>query len=140
MMLKLKLQYVGHLMWRNRLLRKDPDDGKDWRQEERGTTEDEVVAWHHQLNGHEFEQAPGVGDGQGGLVCCNPCGHKESDMLSDWNGLNYLTTHHSSGAWMALPEDWGKVLTKLYFFQLRSLWYSFVVLSKRCDFQYSISF
>ena len=58
---------------------KDPDAGKDWRQEEKGMTEDETVGWHHQLNGHEFEQALGDGDGQGTLVCCSPWGHKESD-------------------------------------------------------------
>ena len=46
---------------------------------EKGTTEEEMVGWHHQLDGHEFEQAPGVGDGQGGLVCCSPWGHKEPD-------------------------------------------------------------
>ena len=49
----------------------------------KGTTEDEMVGWHHQLDGHEFEQASGVGDGQGGLVCCSPRGHKESDM-TEW--------------------------------------------------------
>ena len=53
-------------------LGKDPDDGKDWRQKEKGTTEDELVGWHHELNGHESEQAPGVGDGQGSLECCSP--------------------------------------------------------------------
>ena len=58
---------------------KDPDTGKDWRQEEE-MTEDEMVGWHHWLDGHEFEQAPGVGDGQGGLACCSPWGHNESDM------------------------------------------------------------
>ena len=51
---------------------KDPDAGKDWRQEEKGTTEDEMVGWHHRLDGHEFEQAPGVGDGQRSLACCSP--------------------------------------------------------------------
>ena len=65
---------------KNWLTRRDPDAGKDWGQEEKGTTEDEMVGWHHQLNGHEFEQAPGVGDGQGSLVCCSPWGHKELDM------------------------------------------------------------
>ena len=54
------------------LLGKDPDAGKDWRQEEKGTTEDEMVGWHHRLDGHQFEQAPGVGDGQGNLVCLSP--------------------------------------------------------------------
>ena len=62
------------------LIRKDPYAGKDWRQEEKGTREDEVVGWHHRLNGHEFEQALGVGDGQGGLACCSPWGRKESDI------------------------------------------------------------
>ena len=76
---ELKLQYFGHLLWRTDI-RKDPDAGKDWRQEEKGRTEDEMVGWHHRLNGHEFEQAPGVCDGQGGLGCCSPWGHKESDM------------------------------------------------------------
>ena len=60
----------------NWLIWKDPDAGKNWRQE-KGTTEDEMVGWHHQLNGHEFEQAPGVGDGQGSLMCCSPRGQKE---------------------------------------------------------------
>ena len=64
---------------KNWLTGKDPDAGKDWRQEEKGTTEDEMVGWHHRLYGHEIEQAPGVGEGQGGLVCCSPWGHKESD-------------------------------------------------------------
>ena len=59
---------------KNWLIGKDPDAGKDWRQEEKGMTEDEMVGWHHQLNGHEFEQTPGVGDGQGRLTCCNPWG------------------------------------------------------------------
>ena len=53
--------------------------GKSEGRGEKGTTEDEMIGWHHQLNGYEFEQAPGVGDGQGSLVCCSPWGHKESD-------------------------------------------------------------
>ena len=69
----------------NRLLGKDPDAGKDWRQEEKGMTEDEMVGWHHQLNQHEFEQALGVGDGQGSLVCCSPWGCKESDTTERLN-------------------------------------------------------
>ena len=64
---------------KSRLIRKDPDAGKDGRQEEKGTTEDEMVGWHHQLNGHEFEQTPGDSEGQGSLVGCSPWGHKESD-------------------------------------------------------------
>ena len=78
----------------NWLLWKDPDAGKDWRQE-KGMTEDETVEWHHQLNGHEFKQVLGVGDGQGSLVCCNPWGHKESDTTEwlNWTGLVSLKVH-----------------------------------------------
>ena len=76
------------LLWppdaKNWLTGTDPDAGKDWRWEEKGTTEDEMVGWHHRHNGHEFEQAPRVGDGQGGLACCSPWGHKESDRIGDW--------------------------------------------------------
>ena len=57
---------------KSQLIRKNPDAGKDWRQEEKGTTEDKIVGWHHQLNGHEFEQVVGDGEGQGGLGCCSP--------------------------------------------------------------------
>ena len=70
LMLKLKLQYFGHLIQKSWLIGKDPDTGKDWRQEEKGTTEDEMVGWHHRLNGHGFGWTPGFGDGQGGLACC----------------------------------------------------------------------
>ena len=68
---------------KNWLIGKDPDAGKDWRQEEKGTTEDEMVGWHHWLNGHEFEQALGVSDGQGSLPCCSPWDCKESDT-TEW--------------------------------------------------------
>ena len=75
---------------KNWLIRKDPDAGKDWRQEEKGTTEDETAGWHHQLNGHEFEWTLGVGDEQGGLVCCSSwgcrVGHDRATELNwtDW--------------------------------------------------------
>ena len=62
------------------LIGKDPDAEKDWGQEEKGVTEDEKIGWHHWLNGHEFEQAPGDDEGQGSLACCSPWGWKESDM------------------------------------------------------------
>ena len=68
------------------LVRKDPDAGKDWRWE-KGTTEDEMVGWHHQLNGHEFEQALGEGEKQGSLACCSPRGRKESDK-TEWLNNN----------------------------------------------------
>ena len=70
---------VSHWEEETRLLRKDPDAGSDWGQEEKGVTEDEMIGWHHQLNGHEFEQAPGDSKGWGSLACCSPWGHKESN-------------------------------------------------------------
>ena len=69
----------------NWLIWKDPDAGKDWRQEDKGSTEDEMVGWHHWLNGQEFEQALGDGDGQGSLACCSPWGRKESDTIEQLN-------------------------------------------------------
>ena len=76
---------------KNWLIGKDPDAGKDWRQEEKGVTEDEMVGWHHRLDGHEFEQALGVGDGQGSLECCSPWGHKQSDMTEWLNWTDWST-------------------------------------------------
>ena len=76
--LMLKLQYFGHQMQRTDSLEKTLMLGK-----EKGMTEDEMVGWHYQFNGHEFEQGLGVGDGPGSLVCCSPWGHKESDM-TEW--------------------------------------------------------
>ena len=75
---------------KNWLIWKEAEAGKDWRWEEKGLIKDEMVEWHHRLNGHESEQAPGVGDEQGSLVCCSPWGRKESDMtellnwMTDW--------------------------------------------------------
>jgi len=89
LMLKLKLQYFGHLMWRVDSLEKT-DAGRDWGQEEKGKTEDEMAWWHHWLNGYEFEWTLRVGDGQGGLACCSSWGHKESDM-TEWLNWTELT-------------------------------------------------
>ena len=72
---------------KSQLIGKDPAVGKDWMQKEKGTTEDEMVGWCHRLDGREFEQAPGVGDGQGGLACCSPWGCKQTG-LSDWRTRN----------------------------------------------------
>ena len=85
LMLKVKLQYFGHLMWRVGSLEKDPDAGRDWGQEEKGTTEDEMTRRHHWLNGCKSVWTPGVGDGQGGLACCDSWGHKESDTTERLN-------------------------------------------------------
>ena len=90
LMLKLELQHFGHLMWRAKglfSLEKTLVLGKTEGRRRRGLTEYEMVGWHHRLDGHEFEQAPGVGDGRESLVCCSPWGHKESDT-TEW--LNYL--------------------------------------------------
>ena len=84
LMLKLKLQYFGHLI-QSWLIRKDSEAEKHWRQGEKEMTEGKMVGWHHWLNGHEFEQAPGDGEGQGSLVCCSPWGHKIWTWLSDNN-------------------------------------------------------
>ena len=90
MMLKLKLQYFDHLMRRVDSLEKT-DAGRDWGQEIKGTTEDEMAGWHHRLDGREFEWTPGVGDGQGGLVCCDSWGRKESDTTEwlNWTELRW---------------------------------------------------
>ena len=93
-MLKLKLQPFGHLTQRTDALEKILDDGKDWRQEEKRTTEDEMIGWHHQLEGHEFEQALGDGEGQGSLVCCSTWDHKESDTTElNWMGFPDGASH-----------------------------------------------
>ena len=72
---------------------KDPDAGKDRRKEEKGMTEGEMVGWHQRIDGHESEQASGVGDGQGSLACCSPWGRKESDMTErlNWTELERYT-------------------------------------------------
>ena len=84
-MLKLKLQYFGHLMRRVDSLEKTLILGGIWRQEEKVTTEDEMAGWHHQLDECEFESTLGDGDGQGGLACCNSWGRKESDTTERLN-------------------------------------------------------
>ena len=103
---------------KNWLIWKDPDVGKDWRQKEKGTTEDEVVGWHHQLIRHEFEWVLGVGDGQGSLPCCSPWGHKKSDMIerlnwTEWNTSCFLPALYCTQnltflgtAWLSGLSNW----------------------------------
>ena len=90
------MMYEAPILWppdaKNWLIGKDPDAGKDWRQEEKGTTENEIVGWHHQLNGYEFEQVPGVGDGQGSLACCCPLGTNEVDTTERMNWTEHVIT------------------------------------------------
>ena len=77
---------------KNELIRKDPDAGKDWKQEEKGMTEDEMVGWHHRHTGHEFEEALGDDEGQGSLMCCSPWGCKESDTTEPLNWTEWWDT------------------------------------------------
>ena len=89
------------------LIGKDPDAGRHWGQEEKGMTEDEMAGWHHRLDGSEFEWTPGVGDGQGGLACCDSWGHKESDTTErlNWTELNWIE-------WLVLSLSNGKEIQK----------------------------
>ena len=83
------------------LIGKDPDAGRDWGQEEKGTTEDEMAGWLHRLNAHEFGWTPGVGDGQGGLACCNSWSLKESDTTEQLNWtLLFLSYMSPEVSWM----------------------------------------
>ena len=111
------------------LIWKDPDAGKDWGQEQKGTTEGEMVGWHHWINGHEFAWTPEVGDGQGGLVCCNSWGHKEPDT-TEW--LNWTDDSQILGwpiisfgvfckmLWKTLNELVGQPTMSVIFFPLSS--------------------
>ena len=102
LMLKLKIQYIGHQYFgqfvKNWPIKKDQDcdPGKDWRQEEKGMSEDERAGWHHRLDGHEFEQALGISDRQGSLACCSPWSHKESDTTEQLNWTDWW------GCWIIL--------------------------------------
>ena len=98
------------------LIGKDSDAGRDWGQEEKGTTKDEMAGWHHWLDGRESEWTPGVGDGQGSLACCNSWGHKESDTTEQLN----WTVHNKGQKWYNLIETedtkkrWQKYIEELY--------------------------
>ena len=115
--LMLKPDAKSWLIW------KDPDAGKDWRQEN-GMTEDETVGWHHWLDGHEFEQAPGVSDGQGGLACCGPCGHKESDMTEwlNWTDVTICSSHKEMFQWLEKLAISGKFLGIFSTFKIKVKW------------------
>ena len=96
----------GSILWspdaKSWLIRKDPNAGEDWGQGEEGTAEDKMVWWHHWLNGYEFEQASGVGDGQGSLVYCSPWGCKESDLIEWLNnnvGVHWHRAPKALGIW-----------------------------------------
>ena len=93
---------------KNWLIGKGLDAGKDWRQEEKGMTEDEMVGWHHCLNGHEFEQAPGIDDRQGNLVCCSPWGCKELDM-TEWLSWTELSGYGRGEGWIGTQKVFSAV-------------------------------
>ena len=111
LILKLKRQYFWPPdinMWLNW---KDPDAGEDWGQEEKGTTEDKMVGWHHWLNGQGFGWTLGVGDGQGGLACCGSRGRKESDTTEQLNWTERLTNYlvHLVPGWLSLSTSADKL-------------------------------
>ena len=96
------------------LIGKDSDAGRDWGQEEKGTTENEMAGWHHWLDGRESGWTPGVGDGQGGLACCNSWGRKESDMTErlNWTELNWMNRKKEKGEW----EEGGRSQSLLFLY------------------------
>ena len=112
LMLKLKLQYFGHLMWRADSLKKT-DAGKDWGREEKGMSEDEMVGWHHRLNGHEFGWTLGVGDGQGGLACCGSWGRKESDTTERLNWTEAILWETQTTVQSKASKDTDSIVTFL---------------------------
>ena len=106
---------------KNWLIWNDPDAGQDWRQDEKGMKEDEVVGWHHWLDGHEFKWAPGVGDGQGGLVCCSLWVSKSQTQLSDWTTFQCANLILSNGSQhVILPS----ILTSCHECQISLIFFS----------------
>ena len=131
LLLKLKLQYFGYLMQKKWLIWKDPDAGKDWRQEEKGMTEDEIVGWHHWHNGREFEQAPGVDEGQGSLACCSSWGYKASDT-TEW--LNWYDTDGpnipgSYATLLFIASEFTSISSHIHNWVLFLLWLRLFILS-----------
>ena len=120
LMLKLKLQYFGHLMQRVDSL-EDSDAGKDWEQEEKGTTEDEMVGWHHRLNGHGFGWTPEVGDGQGGLACCDSWGRERvrHNWATELNWTDWYICVHPLKPTL-FPHLFLNLLVCLFIFQTHS--------------------
>ena len=115
---------------KNGVIGKVPDAGKDWRQEEKGTIEDEMVGWHHQLEGHEFEPAAGAGDGQGSLVCCSPQGHRER---LNWTELPIYT--HRWGLWEAVkkPSSGKRPKVEIKRWESAYIWYLAIGLDENTE-------
>ena len=113
---------------------KDSDAGRDWGQEEKGTTEDEMARWHHRFDGREFEWTPGVGDGQGGLACCDSWGRKESDTterlnwLTDWWFSLVITSNIQKNGVISPPRSSHSMFQELLF-----IFYLFIFLTSFWD-------
>ena len=101
---------------KNWLTGKDPDAGKDQRQKEKRTTEDEMVGWHHWLNGHGFGWTLGVGDGQGSLACCSPWGHKELDMTEQLNWIQYYVSFRCMAKWFSYMYIYTYLYVHIYMY------------------------
>ena len=138
LMLKLKLRYFGHLMWRIDSFEKTLMLGMIWRQEEKGTTENEMVGWHHWLNGHEFASAPGIGDGQGSLACCSPWGCKELDKTErlNWTEPTSIRIGSLTQGLQSLTVSWAVIVlrkspnkTETHHFHIVCFYFSWCVLS-----------
>ena len=129
-----KIDAEAPILWlpdvKNWLSGKDPDAGKDWRQEEKGTTEDEMVGWHHQLDGQEFEPSPRVGDGQRSSACCSPWGHKLSDMTErlNWTKLNWYFKKKKKES----KCIWGKSIAKILFWNIEIIKFCYFFPLKKC--------
>ena len=105
------------------LIGKVPDAGKDWGQDEKGTTEDETVGWHHRLDGHGFGWTLGVGDGQGGLACCGSWGHKESDMTEQLNWTDFFSIElHEFFVYFGYNSLSDLQITNIFYFRLPFCW------------------
>ena len=115
----------------NWLIFKDPDPGKDWRWEEKGIIENEMVGWHHQLNEHEFEQTPGHSKGQGSLVCCSPWGYKELDTTQPPNKHSSKCWLCGDSAWKMLRHQWFARLAASMVFSLRFHRFFFLVCQQK---------
>ena len=102
---------------KNWLIGKYPDPGKSGRQE-KGMTEDEMAGWHHWLDGHEFEQAPGVGDGQRSLACYSPQGRKESDTTAQLNWTDGVLNYHNLLRAYKMQEAWSHLKFRILFLEL----------------------
>ena len=128
----LKLQYFGHLVRRADSLEKTWVLG-DWRQEEKGITEDEVAGWHHWLNGHECEQSLQDSGWQGKLVCCSPWGCKESDTSERLNNNRSQEKHSQDISWSLNGYDHSAIVSSTFFIPPHSLWDKLMMLWIRKD-------